>query len=133
MHALILLRLLVPDGDRPSHTLERAHMSCTGNILKQPALQLGPMRSLDPLLGGVAARKSHLSAVSASQAEANKMWTKLNFSINGIIPRLMCRLLEQNMRSTQGQTSGCRAADHVGVSLDSQSRLIQISSVVMLN
>ncbi|TNN29319.1 Protein arginine N-methyltransferase 3 [Liparis tanakae] len=40
------------------------------------------------------------------------MWTELNFSINGIIARLMCRLLEQNRRSTQGQTIGCWVADH---------------------
>ena len=126
-HVQFMLCLLVPDGDIPSHMLgTRPNVVCTNAILKGPALRLRLVRLVVLLVGGVAGGKSHLSAVSATQAEANKMWTKLNFSINGIIPRLMCRLLEQNTRSTQGQTSGCWVTGHMGTSLVSQSRLIQI-------
>lgn len=81
----------------------RPNIVHTNPIFNVPALQLGLILLVELLVGEVAGRKSHLSALSATQVEANKMWTKLNFSINGIIPRLMCRLLEQNMRSAQGQ------------------------------
>lgn len=77
------------------------------HTLKWWAWLLGLIWLADLLLGLVAGRKSHLSAVSATQVEANKMWTKLNFSINGIIPWLMCHLLERNTRSKQGQPFGC--------------------------
>lgn len=67
----------------------RPNVVLTKTILKRPALQLGLIRLAALLVGELAARKSHLSAVSATQVEANKMWTKLNLSINGIIPWLM--------------------------------------------
>lgn len=106
MHCL--LRLLIPDGDMWSHMLEPAQMSSSQKtILKGPALQLGLIRLADLLVGELAARKSHLSAVSATQVPANEMWTKLNLSINGIISWLMCHPLEQNTRSNQGQTFEC--------------------------
>lgn len=127
-HLLFLLRLLVPYRDIPSHMLgTHPNVVRTNAILKGPVLRLRLTGLVVLLVGGVAGWKSHLSAVSATQAKANKMWTKLNFSINGIIPRLMCCLLEQNTRSIQGQTSGCWLTGHVGTSLVSQSRLIQIS------
>lgn len=56
---------------------------------------------------GFAARGTICQQLSATQVKANKMrWTKLHFSINGIIPWLMCRPVERNTRSAQGQSRG---------------------------
>lgn len=57
--------------------------------------------------GGSAGGGAICQQLSATQVKANKMrWTKLHFSINGIIPWLMCRPVEHNTRSTQGQSRG---------------------------
>lgn len=64
---------------------------------------------------GVSGRNK-MSAVSTTLV--NKMWKKLNFSIIGVLPGLMLRLLKQNTRSVLGQTPECWVADHEGTLFD---------------
>ena len=53
-------------------------------------LELIRLAALPGWRGSGLEKKSHLSAESATRVSANRMWTKLNFGINEIIPRLMC-------------------------------------------